>query len=234
MTQGKARPLLEFLKKVLQFVLLITGFVGTIVTSLSQMLGWMQETQTLHIFAVVLFGLFFVSVAWFVYNAQVNQKWSWLWGSIVVLYIVSIGFFFWIGTWIKPRTPKCSDYSIHITSPLTGTSVREGVIDVKGTYQGNLSADRIVIIVSSPDGSENWPSSVPVEIEPTLGRWKGTAALGGEPPQSYRIAVALVGRSGRALLRYYYKVGLQTGQWHSIEVLPDDVEICDQVSVEKK
>jgi hypothetical protein len=220
-------------KDILQLVLFVIGFLGSVVASVSQIQGWVQETQTLRGFSIALFILFFVTTLWFVRGAQVNYKWTRLWGGLALLYIVSGGFFVWIGTWIQPEAPTCSDYSIHITSPLNGTHVQGGAVDVQGTYQGDLSNDRIVIIVSLPDGTQNWLSLAPVQIDPILDRWKGIAYLGGDPPQTYHISVALVGKSGRALLMYFAKVGRDTGQWPSIEVLPEDIQVCDYVLVEK-
>ena len=221
-------------KGVLQFILFIIGFLGSVVTAVSQIQGWVQETQTLRGLSVALFILFLVTMLWFARGAKVNNKWTHLWGGLGLLYIVSSGFFIWIGTWIEPGGPTCSDYSIRITSPLNRASVQGGAVDVQGTYQGDLSNNNIVIIVSLPDGTHNWPSLAPVQIDPILGRWKGVAYLGEDSPQTYRISVALVGRSGRALLMYFTKVGRDTGQWPSIEVLPDDIQVCDYVLVEKK
>lgn len=221
-------------KDVLQSIFLIIGFLGSVVTAVSQIQGWVQETQTLRGLSVALFILFLVTMLWFMRGAKVNNKWMHLWGGLCILYIVSSGFFVWIGTWIEPKAPTCSDYSVRITSPLNGASVQGGAVDVQGIYQGDLSNDSIVIIVSLPDGTHNWPSLAPVQIDPILNRWKGVASLGGDPPQTYHISVALVGKSGRALLMYFAKVGRDTGQWPSIEVLTDDIQVCDYVLVQKK
>jgi hypothetical protein len=197
-------------------------------------LGGDQTTQMPRILSIAIFVVFLLTMGWFMSKVIAKNKVVWLWTSQVILLVAGFGYGVWIGTWIEPHTPGCSDYGIRLTSPSNDARVQAGVIEVRGSLAKDPTTGSIVVIIRSPDGSLNWPSSTPVQTDPILNVWKGKAALGGEAPQNYRIAVALVGKSGRALLEYYNKVGQETGQWPAIEVLPDDIEICDQVSVVKE
>lgn len=222
------------LNKVLGAIVAFIALLSSLATFTLQIRAWLRDAQTLRYVSIAPFLVFLATILWFAHKARAKNQAGWLQASRVVLLLVSCGYCFLWGTWVGPHTSGCSDYDIHITSPLTDTKVRQGVIDVIGTYRGDPPAGGIVIIVRLPGGSQNWPSSTPVQTDPILGVWKGSASLGGEPPQSYRIAVAFVGKSGRALVEYYNKIGRETGQWPAIEVLPDDIEICDEVSVVKE
>ncbi|MCS7179528.1 MAG: hypothetical protein RML46_06365 [Anaerolineae bacterium] len=231
MNSGEQRSTLEiWWKRVSGFL----AFLNLLIALVLQVRGWLQDMLVLRYISAVPFFVFLVSVFWFGLQASVNRKRVNLWISLFILCIGSLGYGILVGTWIEPRRPGCADYDIHIIRPSDGAIVHTNIVEVVGSYRGNLVADNLVVIVTLPDSLESWPSSTPVHVDPILKRWKGVASLGGEPPQSYHIAIAFVGPSGRVLIEYYNKVGRVTGQWPSIEMFPDDVEICDVVAVDRR
>jgi hypothetical protein len=127
----------------------------------------------------------------------------------------------------------CADYGISITSPGDGASVSEQV-PVYGSYTVKPPEGSLLLMVKSPDSSDYWPSSTPVSIDETLQRWEGEVKILGTPPIKQEVLVIMVGKSGRALYEYYVKVGNKTNNWESINILTDDITVCDAITVEKK
>ena len=220
------------LKDWLLIVVMVLGFLTTVVAFIGDFLQWIQDPQAFRYLSIAGFALLVVGILWFYFRAEnVNQKRRSV--SLAVLCVVTILYSFWMGTWVEPSTPTCSDYGIRITSPTSGATVGER-FEVSGSFEVQPPEGSVILIVKSPDRSEYWPSSTPVEIDPVLRTWGSEAFIFGDPPLNQDIVVAITGRSGRALLEYYLKVGQQTGQWHSINILTDDIQICDRASVTKK
>ena len=69
-----------------------------------------------------------------------------------------------------------------------------------------------------------------VQFNPVKKTWTGESWVVSDTI----VMVAIVGKSGRILCDYYTKVGTETGSWHSLERLPDDIVECDRVWVRKK
>lgn len=121
-------------------------------------------------------------------------------------------------------------YGIKIISPQEGASVGKWST-VSGTY-ALKPAGRVQLFTVSPDKHNYWPQDV-VQYDLAKKTWSGTVYVGGAPQQITTIVVAIVGKCGQILCDYYAKVGQETGQWPSLERLPDDVVECDRIWVRK-
>ncbi len=217
-------------KYIATFICLVSGLAALIL----QIVAWSQDAQTLRYVSLAFFLVALATAVYFARRVWDQKHGKRLAAILTVLFLVGWGYAFLWGIWLEPPTPGCADYALQITSPLDGSTVRADVIGVQGPLQGNPPEGRLVVFIRSQDGTFNWPQTAPIEINPIQGAWKGAAALGGDPPQSYRIAIAFVGRSGHALLEMYHKMGRETGHWPGIEFLPDDIQICDEISITRE
>lgn len=221
------------LKDTLQVVATFVAVVGALASLILQIRAWSQDAEQARYVSIAPYLIFLVIALYLAVQARAKNQQR-LWGILAVLLFVSCGYAFLWGTWVEPRTPGCADYAIKITAPLTNASIPGGETEVKGTLRGSPPDGSVALIVRMPDGSHNWPQAAPLQIDPVLGVWRGRVTLGGDPPQEHRVAVAFLGRSGRILVDYFFKVGQETGKWPTIENLPDDVQICDQITVRKE
>lgn len=220
------------LKKVWEYIGAFIGLVGGLASLILQFVAWSRDAATMRYVSFAPFIAALATAIWFAYRAWKQRKGKHLAAILTALFLVSCGYAFLWGIWVEPPTPGCADYALQITSPLDGSTVRTDTIEVRGTLQGNPPEGSLVVFVRSADGVLNWPQFTPVEIDPVLGIWKGPAnVLAGNEPLTYRIAVAFVGKSGRALLALYRKMGQDCSCWPGIEFLPDDIQICDEVSI---
>jgi hypothetical protein len=108
-------------------------------------------------------------------------------------------------------------------------------VKVTGRCEGNPPAGSVVLIERSSDGSESWPQTDPeVVIDSTSGEWSGLVDFSGDDPGNYRIAVAYVGQSGRAVLDFYKQVvdnNSNADYWPWSDPLPDVIRIEAEVTV---
>ncbi|MBN1310288.1 MAG: hypothetical protein JXB30_02635 [Anaerolineae bacterium] len=131
-----------------------------------------------------------------------------------------------------PSPITCADYGIKITSHTNGAAVG-GTFQISGTYENEPPGDYLFLINKVPDQSLYWPSSKAVELNRALKKWYGEAYVNGVPPKEEDILVAIVGKSGRTLFEYYLKIGRVMDNWYAIEILTDDILVCDKITVEK-
>jgi len=220
------------LEQVLRWIATFIGVIGGLASLILQIVAWSRDAQTLRYVSLAPFLVALATAVYFGRRAWEQQRGNLLAVILTVLFLAGGGYAFLWGIWLEPPAPGCADYALQITSPLDGSTVRADTIEVRGTLRASPPEGSLVIFVRSPDGTLNWPQFTPLETDPILGVWKGSAnVFSGNSPQTYRIAVAFVGRSGRALLALYHKMGQETGHWPGIEFLPEDIQMCDEVSV---
>lgn len=220
------------LEKVWKYIATFIGLVSGLAALILQIVAWSQDAQTLRYVSLAPFLIALATAVYFARRAWDRRRGSLLAAILTVLFLAGWGYAFLWGIWLEPPTPGCADYALQITSPLDGSTVRADAIEVQGTLKRSPPAGSIVIFVRAQDGTLNWPQFTPPETDPMLGVWKGSAnVMAGTDPLTYRIAIAFVGKSGRALLVLYQKMGREIGHWPGIEFLPDDIQMCDEVSI---
>lgn len=227
----KENRLDKFWQSIATLISLVSGLAALIL----QIIAWSRDAETMRYVSLAPFLIALATALWFAQQAWEQKRGKRLVAILAALFLVSCGYAFLWGTWIEPRTPGCSDYDLHITSPPDGSTVRADVVEVKGTLQGNPATGRVVVFVRSQDGALNWPQFTSIEIDPILGVWKGSAnVMAGNSPLTYRVAIAFVGKSGRALLKMYQKMGQDCHCWPGIEFLPDDIQMCDEITITRE
>lgn len=209
---------------------LISPVIG-LVASFLQIIDWLRDAEKMRHVSLALFLIALATALWVAQQAWEQKRGKRLVAILAPLFLICCGYAFLWGARIVPRPPGCWYHDLHITSPLDGSTVRADVVEVKGTLRGNPATGRVVVFVRSQDGALNWPHA-PIEIDPILGVWKGSAnVMAGNSPLTYRVAIAFVGKSGRALLKMYQKMGQDCHCWPGIEFLPDDIQMCDEVTI---
>ncbi len=228
MEENQSGSLEKVWKYIATFICLVSGLAALIL----QFVAWSQDAQTLRYISLAFFLVALATAVYFARRVWDQKHGKRLAAILTVLFLAGWGYAFLWGIWLEPPTPGCADYALQITSPLDGSTVRADVIGVQGTLKGAPPAGNIVIFVRSEDGTLNWPQFISIETDPILGVWKGSAnVLAGNDSLTYRIAIAFVGQSGRALLETYRKMGRDCSCWPGIEFLPDDIQICAEVSI---
>ncbi len=213
------------------FIGLISGLASLIL----QIVAWSRDTQTLRYVSLAPFLVALATAAHFGRRAWEQKQGKRLTTILTLLFLVGWGYAFLWGIWLEPPAPGCADYALQITSPLDGSTVQADTIEVRGTLLASPSEGSLVIFVRSQDGISNWLQFDPIKTDPILKVWKGSASvLSGNSPQTYRIAIAFVGKSGHAMLEMYRKMGLETGHWPGVEFLPEDIQMCDEISITRQ
>jgi hypothetical protein len=119
----------------------------------------------------------------------------------------------------RDKVASRDGYGIKLISPSDGAVVADSV-EVAGTYDVRPPADSFFIVHGAIEGAYYWPQvGSSVEFDTSKKAWRGKMWISND----VRVFAVTVGPAGRAMFRYYEKVGEATGQWPAIEDLPDDV-----------
>jgi hypothetical protein len=127
---------------------------------------------------------------------------------------------------------RASEYKLRITQPLEGATV-ETRVQVVGTYERMPEEDSVMLIEQSTRSGQYWFKRQPV-FDNDSKRWFADWNITGSTNRDVFIYVAVLGKAGRALAEYYFRVGETTQQWPGIKTLPPDVVMCDHVRVIRK
>jgi len=77
----------------------VLGFFTALVAFIIDFEKWIRDQQTLHYISIAGFILYFLGSLWFAFKAK-NVKPVWRWTCLVILYVSTIFYFLWVGTWI--------------------------------------------------------------------------------------------------------------------------------------
>ncbi len=82
----------------------ILGFFITLIAFIINIQNWAQDPLALRSVSAAGFILFFLGTMWFAFKVK-NVKPAWRWTSLAVLYVSTIIYFSWVGTWLgSPST----------------------------------------------------------------------------------------------------------------------------------
>lgn len=191
----------------------------------------LSRSSILPVAIALLYLLALILFVWFVVrDIQSGPRWGrWFGPCLAGMLLATMGYFLWVGTWIKPREPVCVDYGLKIAAPQAGDII--GLHPkVSGSYVIEPPADSVALFYA-PKDLGYWPSAPPVQVLRESSTWESELYVGGPAFQEAEILIALLGKSGRTLIDYYREIGQETGQWPPIKELPDDVRVCDRIPV---
>lgn len=101
-------------------IVAVIGFFVTLVAFINELREFTADPSQLRVASVAGFIAFFVSVIWLAFRATtVSPKWRW--ASLGFLYVGSIAYFFWAGTWTGPSEQWPQDRTAF---PIERASVR--------------------------------------------------------------------------------------------------------------
>jgi hypothetical protein len=83
------------------YLQLVTSFVGLIITLIAfagAILNLTNQPQQLRIFSLIGYAVFFGGILWLAFRERdISQGWQW--AGLGLLYLITIPFFIWVGTW---------------------------------------------------------------------------------------------------------------------------------------
>lgn len=206
---------------------LIISLIGFVLASysLATILGNPEiDIRLLRVITLIAYAVFAGGIIWFALNKQTTFSQSWRLISLGFLYIATIPFFLWVGSWLNGPMNPCQAYGIAIIKPSSDYLVVNGQATIQGTFTKRPPAKTIQLI--GVGGTQFWPQNIN-NIEMTETGWTGKSF--GE--DGYRVLVAYVGENGRSLFDYFQKAGDESGKFPGIDQLPDDVVECDSVFI---
>ena len=121
-------------------------------------------------------------------------------------------------------------YGIKITAPLSGDTV-DAQVDLIGSFKKKPPDpdDSVAVIEKALDTGDHYLQHAPFFDERTS-QWSGRYRIG----SGERIlSIEILGKSARALRKYYIRVGNKT-RWTGVGELPPDCISCDQVKIRRR
>jgi hypothetical protein len=80
----------------------IVGLVVLLISAITNIFNLVQDERGIRILSVVAFILFFSASLWLAFKTSISGRSGWI--VLIALYIVTIIFSIWVGTWIAPRS----------------------------------------------------------------------------------------------------------------------------------
>jgi len=107
----------------------ILGFFSLLISFLSSLLNLVQMPQGLRSVSVAAFVVFFLAILWLAFRGtDVKPKWRWL--SLGALYVVTILYFIWVGTWIgEPQSAGSTLTTTSTSTPATSLILASSTFD---------------------------------------------------------------------------------------------------------
>jgi hypothetical protein len=103
------------LPNLLAKILVILGFIVALMTYINQFVSLIGDTQALHIASIAGYITFTISILWLAFRAPDITS-TWRWRALAFLYIITIPYFFWVGTWIATFAPISSSPRVSLAS----------------------------------------------------------------------------------------------------------------------
>lgn len=125
-----------------------------------------------------------------------------------------------------------ADYALKIRWPVNGTAV-DGHIKVVGTFQNFPPADRVWMLERSLSTGLYYFNGRPI-FEKENSQWFADYLVGGEPGSERVLQIVAVGKAGKALAEYYFKVIKDTGKRVGLETITSDIVPFDSVKLKHK
>ncbi len=106
------------------------------------------------------------------------------------------------------------------------------VVPVSGTYLTKPPGDIVLfMLLPSEEDYQYWPQN-PIQIDEQQQSWNGEEIIVSDDlPQEVDVVIAIMDKSGSALVDFYHKVGEETEQYPSIEKLTEDIIECDRITI---
>jgi hypothetical protein len=188
---------------------LVMGFVTTLVSCILNFPQPTRNPDTFHAFSIAGLVLYFLGTLWFAFKAEGIGP-VLRWASLILLYIFSLAYFTWVGTWIANSEPLRQQMTI----PKNRLSTS---FDFEGTDDG---WSEVATVEFAPDGSYKsiypddafFPGSMQSEITAEY-------ALTGE--NSLKVTTFL--STAGDFRSYLYRAGTITGNGVIIYVLAPDL-----------
>jgi hypothetical protein len=211
------------------YIVLIGGLVGAVggLLTIAIRVAELSDSPFLIYVIVAGYALFALGIVWFAYtktDANIGIRLS----SLVVLCLLTIPLFFWIGGWTEPAPQiifnPCEEFGITIIEPPNGYTLVNGEVMIRGTLTKKPPDNSIQVIVVS--GGQYWATGWN-HMEVTATSWR-SRSFGTGP---YTVMIAYIGPNGRILLDYFQKAGEIHNHYPGIDVLPHDVIECGSAAV---
>lgn len=156
-------------------------------------------------------------------------------GAVVALFG---GFLLWRGESEEHTSQLAKGWNLKITSHKNGDQVDQH-IELRGTYVGKPPRDAISILEQSTV-TKHWYFRKPPLIDEKSGQWFTDFHLAGVAGQKRILYLAVLGKAGRVLQKYFFMVEGQTkgatwleDSWLE-ELSSNTITLLDQVIVHRK
>lgn len=215
------------MKEYIQLIVALIGLIVGLIGMATQLTRLEVDSQLMRYTALLGYIVFAGGIVWYVLKRP-NESMPFRHLSFGALYLLTIPFFIWVGSWLvlpkaQPVDP-CNEYGIKIDKPSSGYNLVNGQVTIRGTITRRPPPRRLQLIAVA--GNQYWPSSVE-QLEVTETSWRGQSYGEGD----YIAAIAYVGDSGRIFFDYFQKADEINNYYPGIDALPNDVFECDSVFV---
>jgi len=113
-------------------ILVFLGFFTTLIASIKEFQTLTADPQGLRVASLAGFILTFLSSVWLAFKAK-SVRQTWRWSILVLLYIITILFSLWVGTWIGASRPLFVDKMVFpIEEASVASYLYEGVKKPEG------------------------------------------------------------------------------------------------------
>lgn len=90
--------------KFFQSVMIVVGLLVAIIGLTVNFLDLANDPQKLRLFSLIGYTIFAIGILWFAFTSKhVSQVWRWV--ALGLLFLITIPFFIWVGTWIVTPVP---------------------------------------------------------------------------------------------------------------------------------
>jgi hypothetical protein len=192
-------------------------------------LNWSNQPQLLQIVALLGYIVFSGGILWFAFKSQAKQQWRWL--SLLALYLVTIGFFIWVGTWFNTKLAITSDAPVaQIVEPTNRKTVPFKAPML--LRYSNIPADRYLwVVVQVPQYNQVylWFSDELQSHSRKDGAISSEIQLGCVDCKGaiYNVVALLVDEKVNFAFQEYVKQCDSTGQCNPISLPETGVQILD-------
>jgi hypothetical protein len=151
-------------------ILVILGFLTTVIAFITELAKITTDAQKLRIASIAGFVTYFASTLWLAFKAT-NVKTFWRWVSLVLLYVITVPYFIWMGTWIREGELLVAGKQTAVTELQPTIDALSNTIPIATNppstpFTQLITVTQIVQVTPTPDMNVLLIDDIPSEVFP--------------------------------------------------------------------